>query len=140
MRHTFAKQLTVLVLALILILAMASCGSQPSDDGSDINTVTVTMNILYPEEAKKQDLENFDMQVQEDATVMQILESYSNQEGIPIEVDTSSTPYVTSINQVSSEGSSGWIYEINDDTSITKGASDYKVKDGDKIFWKYVTF
>ena len=70
---------------------------------------------------------------------MQILESYSNQEGVNIEVNTSDAdaPYVTSINDVNADGTSQWVCEMNGKKKITKEISEYEVKDGDKIVWKY---
>lgn len=140
MKSNVLRKCTIIFLICILAFAAAACSSDPSEDGSDINTINVTMNILYPKDSHKDNVEGYTMQVQENATVMQILEAYSNQEGIEMEVDTSGTPYVTSINEVKAKGSSGWTYEVSEDTNITKGADEYKVKDGDSIVWRYVTW
>lgn len=131
------KKFTILFLAFLLIFTAAACGGDPSEDGSDINTIAVTISIIYPEDAKKQNVESYDLQVQEEATVMQILESYCDQEGIENEVVTSTAPHVTSINGVRAAGDLGWVFEVNGDSRTTKGAAEYKVKDGDKIVWKF---
>ena len=139
MKHVNTKKMTAPALAFLLILSLSSCGGDPSDDGSDVNTINVTMSILYPESQQKENLIDYSMQIQEDATVMQILESYSNQEGVNIEVNTSDAdaPYVTSINDVNADGTSQWVCEMNGKKKITKEISEYEVKDGDKIVWKY---
>lgn len=137
MKHAYMKNLTALTLVLLLVLAFSACSGDPSDDGSDVKTIRVTMSILYPDNANKENLVDYNMQIQEDATVMQILESYSNQEGVSVEVNTSAEPYVTSINDVNADSGSEWSCEINDKKKITKKVSEYEVKDGDKIVWQY---
>lgn len=137
MKHACMKKLTALMLIFLLTLSLSACGSDPSDDGSDVKTISVTMSILYPESAHKENLTDYRMQIQEDATVMQILESYSDQEGVNIEVNTSAAPYVTSINDVNADGTSEWVCEVNGKEKITKEISEYEVGDGDKIVWEY---
>ncbi|MCB6993791.1 DUF4430 domain-containing protein [bacterium 210820-DFI.6.37] len=142
MKSTVFKRCAAVLLSALLVFSAAACSADPAEDGSDVNTVNVTLSILYPQDQldkdkKLMDVESYPMQVEEDATVMQILESYSDQEGIQVEVDTSGTPYVTSINGVKADGSSSWVYEVGEDNNITKGAAEYKVKDGDAITWKY---
>ena len=139
MRNGFTKKLTAIAIALLLIFSLAACGGDPSDDGSDVKTINVTLSILYPGDSHKESVEGYAMNIQDKATIMQILESYADQQSVAITVDTSASPYVTSINGVKAKGSSGWVFEVND-KSITKGASECKVKNGDKIVWKYVTF
>lgn len=139
MKSNVLKRCTAVFLSVLLIFAAAACSADPAEDGSDVNTVNVTLSILYPEDKVLDadigltNVENYPMQVQEDATVMQILESYTNQEGVEMEVDTSGTPYVISINGVKAKDSSGWICETGDGSDITK-------KDGDAITWKYTSW
>lgn len=163
MKPNVLKRCTAVFLSVLLVFAVSACSADPAEDGSDVDTVNVTLSILYPqdeagsenakdndaekdegkkaekdEDAVRTNVENYPMQVQEDATVMQILEAYSDQEGIELEVDTSGTPYVTSINKVAADGSSGWVCEVNGDSNIAKEAAEYKVKDGDAIVWSYI--
>lgn len=140
MKNKILKRSIAVVLSLLLVFAVTACGGNPSDDGSDVNTINVTLSITYPKDAKKDNVKEFAMNVEENATVLQILESYCNQENIPVDVESSGTTYVTSINGIKAKGSSGWVYEVNDDASITKAVDEYKVKDGDKVVWKFVTF
>lgn len=137
MTKDYSKKLTAVCSALILILLMAACSADPSADGSDIKTINVTLSILYPEEQKTENLEEYTMQVEEDATVMQILESYSDQADIPIWVETSDSPSVTSINGVDTDPDFQWVYEVNGKVLSDEPAADYKPEDGDRIVWKY---
>lgn len=146
MKSNVLKRCAAVFLSILLIFAAAACSADPAEDGSDVNTVNITLSILYPDDKVSDadigltNVENYPMQVQEDATAMQILESYTDQEGIEMEVDTSDTPYVTAINGVKVKDASGWICETGDGSDITKKAAEYKVKNGDTITWKYITW
>ena len=139
MNNDSKQKFTAVLLALLLIFALAACGGDPAEDGSDVETIQINMNIEYPVDGKRENVEHYAMTVEENATVLQVLESYSDQEGLAIEVDTSGTTNVTAINEIKTANGSGWVYEVNGET-ITKAASEYKVKNGDKIVWKFVAF
>ena len=129
------KQVTIILFALLFIFTMTACTGKPSDDGSNVKTIRISMSILYPQSSEKKDTRHISMQVQEKATVMQVLESYTNQEGIPIVVDSYDTPAVTAINGVKAKNRLKWIYTINGkETSVS--ASECVLKNNDKIVWK----
>ncbi len=139
MKRKKPVRIAAVFLALLLVFGLSACGGDPADDGSDVETMRVSLSITYPEDAKKENVDSYSMQVQEKATVLQILESYTNQEGIEMTVDTSyDTPTVVSINDVQAEGPSKWIYSVNGDEEITKGASEYKLEDGDQVVWQFL--
>ena len=101
MKKTFIKRTFLILLVLIMTFTMAAC-IDPSEDGSDVKMITVKMNILYPDSSDSgadipKDEKNYKISVEESATVIQILEAYSQQENIDISVDKSDTVYVTSI-------------------------------------------
>lgn len=135
------KQIRVnaVLLMLLLIVTLASCGIDPADDGNDVETMRISLSVIYPEDAQKENVDSYSMQVQEKATVLQILESYTNQEGIEMSVETSdNVPTVVSINDVRSDGPSKWVYSVNDNHKITKEASEYQLQDGDQVVWEFV--
>ena len=138
MKKNRKKILGTLLCIFVLAFTMTSCGGDPSEDGSDIKTIIVSFSILYPENSGKANVENHKMQVQEDATILQLLESYTDQEGLESEINNSGTPYITSINEVRENGSFGWVCEVNGSSRLTKGVSNYKVQNGDRIVWKFV--
>lgn len=140
------KRCSAIFLICLLLAAVSGCGMDPSEDGSDVNMINVTLSILYSQDEVKDEtkdetkdkdvipvtnVENYSMQVQEEATILQILESYSDQEGIDIQVSDSDNPYITSIN-----GVSGWTCQVNG-KDVTKDIEDYKAKNGDTIQWTY---
>lgn len=177
------KKLTILCLALSMLLAVTACDSDPASDGSDIQTMNVTLTILYPRQAatdsvqdsqpgqtaesqkdsqtqegkvtqEKQEgslngsqaqsdkagpenLENYPLQVEEKATVMQILEAYSNQEGIRIQVSSAAPHRVTAINGIAETKALGWTYEINGKAGDPGDVAAKELENGDHITWKY---
>lgn len=146
------KKFILIISALIMTLAMTACTVDPSDDGSDTETITVYMNIDFPDTeddddeaadadmAYPEDIEDFKMQVENGATVMQILESFASQNNIEVLVDDSSaTLYVTSIAGVAAGDNSGWIYEVNDE-SIMEEAAKCTPSNGDEITWEFISF
>lgn len=151
MKNTTFKKYIMIVLALILALSMCACTVDPSDDGSDMKTITVEMNIDYPDaddddadaeaaQVYPEDIEDYRMQVESGATVMQILEAFASQNGLEVVVDdTSSTVYVTSIGGVAAGDSTGWIYEINDESVMEEAAKCVPVN-GDEITWEFITY
>ncbi len=47
--------------------------------------------------------------------------------------------YVTAIEGLAAEGSSGWTYTVNGETPSV-GADSYSLKDGDNVLWSYTTY
>ena len=150
------KKIILMITVLVMAFAMTACSVDPSDDGSDTETITVYMNIDFPDaddedddaEAAEdivypEDIEDYKMQVENGATVMQILESFASQNNMEIVVDsTSPTVYVTSIAGVAEStgiNASGWIYEVNDKSSNEEAAK-YVPENGDEITWEFIKF
>lgn len=151
------------IAVIVLILSMSACAVDPSYDGSDMDTITVEMNVDFPdpeasddtnstdnEEAETEgvqtdfvypdDLESCRMQVENGATVMQILESFASQNDLDIQVETADGNIrVTSIGDIVENDSGSWEYKING-KSIMEEASKYVPKNGDKITWVYIKF
>lgn len=137
MTKGYFKTITATCFILVIMLAFTACNADPAADGSDIETIDVTLSILYPENAEKENLQQYPMQVQEHATVMQILESYSDQANVAIRVEDSEIPRVTAIDGITASDGFQWSYEVNGKNNFEDTASDHELKDGDSIVWKY---
>lgn len=137
MKKRTGQKLFIFLLLAVLIVSVYGCAGDPSADGSDIHTIRVSLTILYPENADQKPIENYSMQVEENATVMQVLESYSSQEGVQIQVENASSPKVVAIGNVSADEHMMWRCMLND-TDVTTIISDQELKDGDEIVWSFV--
>lgn len=145
------KKYLLLVLVLVIALGTCACTINPADDGSDMKTIRVEMNIDYPDADDEEfygiegltflpDAEDYVMKVEEGATVMQILESFATQNNIEIQVEKDGdSVYVTSIGGVAAGENTGWIYEIEDKRADVP-ASDYTPVNGDEITWEFIRF
>jgi hypothetical protein len=130
-KQTVLRTFSLLIISS-LIIGLCACGSGPAGDDSDLGTVTVTISIVYPEDAKRKSPDDFAMNVSEKATIRQVLEAFCEQEGIPIELNGNS---VSGINKVMAAGNSVWGYMINDEEKLSVDAAQ-KIKDGDNIVWQ----
>lgn len=143
------KKLFLIIAALVMAFSITACTVDPSDDGSDTKMITVYMNIDFPDADDDEavpgveypaDIEDYKMKVESGATLMQILESFANQNGLEVLVDTTSpTVYVTSIGGVAQTATAGWMYEINDEV-IWEEAGKFAPAHRDEITWEYSDF
>lgn len=141
------KKVLALILALIMVLAMTACSSiEPSDDGSDANLINVKIEIDYPdvddedlEKAEKEDIEAA-MTVEEGTSVIDMLYSYADANGIEVLLDESSPSlYVTSIDGVEQSNDAGWVYMINDEM-VMDAADQLIVEEGMEVTWEYMSW
>lgn len=164
MKNNLLKKYTAVLLAMAFTFTMTACSLtlDPSDDGNDLDTISVTVNIDYPDASEMadisstepsdeaadaatdeteaeaiaypEDINDFVMHVEQSATVMEVLQSFTDQEDIPLSIDSS---YVVSISDVEQTNSGRWVYEING-VKIADDATKRVAEDGDVITWKYV--
>ena len=134
------KKLLALMLALIMVLAMTACNNiEPSDDGSDAKMINVKIEIDYPDDAEKKDVEA-NLTVEEGTSAIDMLYSYADANGIDVVLDESSpTIYVTSIDGVEQTNDAGWVYEVNDEMTMD-AADELIVEEGMKITWEYTSW
>ncbi|MDO4546131.1 MAG: DUF4430 domain-containing protein [Bacillota bacterium] len=133
------KKLLIMILTLIMAVAMVSCGGGSSDSGSadDAATISVTIDIDFPDESGVADVDDLSIDVADGSSVLDVLNAYADaNEGEIIMDESSSTPYVTSINGVAQTDTAGWVYEVNDEM-VMESAGDYTVAAGDKIDWSF---
>lgn len=137
------KKISILLISLMLVLALMSCGENGSiedkeKDGPASNEdIAITINISYPDESNLDDVEDAAMIVEDESSVLEALTTYADENGIEVEMDESSeNPYVTSINGVAESDTAGWIYEVNNET-VMESADMYILENGDVISWSF---
>ena len=134
------KKLLALMLALIMVLAMTACNKiEPSDDGSDAKMINVAIEIDYPDDAEKKDVEA-NLTVEEGTSAIDMLYSYADANNMEVVLDENSpTIYVISIDGVEQSNDAGWVYEIDDEMTMD-AADEIILEEGMKITWEYMSW
>lgn len=136
------KLITILILTLSLALITGcSDSTSPNENTDDSNDAgTVKLDILFPQDSELSNITT-DYNFKEGDTALSILIDYGKKEGIPV-VLSSDGIYVSGINGLFERDygdSYGWLYWI-DDESLSVGAAEYELTDGEHVVWKYVDF
>ena len=134
------KKVLVLMIAVILTLAMTACSNiEPSDDGSDAKMINVAIEIDFPDDAEKDDIQAA-MIVEEGTNAMDQLYSYADDNNLEVVLDESSpTIYVTAIDGVEQTDDAGWVYKIDGEMTMD-AADELKLPEGMKITWAYMSW
>lgn len=134
------KKVLVLMIAVILTLAMTACSNiEPSDDGSDAKMINVAIEIDFPDDAEKDDIQAA-MIVEEGTNAMDQLYSYADDNNLEVVLDESSpTIYVTAIDGVEQTDDAGWVYKIDGEMTMD-AADELKLTEGMKITWAYMSW
>ena len=137
------KKLSIFLTTLIMVFALTGCGSNDdtAKDGqtntASGETITVTMDISYPDESGLADVEDAPVTVDSESSVLNALITYADANDIEVVMDESSAnPYVTSINGVAATDVAGWVYEVNDQM-VMESADACILSDGDNVSWDF---
>lgn len=134
------KKILVLLAALIMVFSVTACGSiEPSADGSDAKMINVAIEIDYPDDSEKEDIQA-SMIVEAGTSAIDQLYSFTDDNNIDVVLDESSpTIYVTSIGGVDQTADAGWVYEVNDEMTMD-AADELILEEGTKISWEYTSW
>ena len=133
------KKVLVVLMTLIMVFVVSACGNTQSTGGNG-QMIDVCVDIDYPDEAVIPDVEEYQLQVPEGTTALEMLHAYGEATGVEITMsDTSATAYVTSIGGVKETKDAGWVYEIDDEMTL-ETADKYVVKQGTEITWEYMSW
>jgi len=143
------KRIIRYTIALALVIAMVSCGSDlDSEDPevpSSLETVigTVSMEILYPAEAGFENIIDAKADIYEDAdTVLDALKAYAAENDLAVVVENGIYTYVTGIGGISEKdfgNNTGWVFTVNNEM-VMEGADTCTLSDGDMVSWQYVDY
>ena len=133
------KKVLVILMTLVMVFAVTACGNNEGASSSG-EMIDVCIEIDYPDAAGVADVEDYEFQVPEGATALDMLHAYGEAAGIEIIMsDTSATAYVTSIGGVAETMDAGWIYEIDGEMTL-ETADEYVVKQGTEITWEFMSW
>lgn len=137
------KKLCFGMMCCILLVSMlclfTGCSSQQEAETTDIESIAVTLTIDYPKKSNRTDIREVPFRVEEETTVLQLIELYGNVNNLQVLVDTTNST-LEGINGVQSgifwkDGE--WKFMINDKYT-TKSESENLLENGDALKFVYV--
>ncbi len=132
------KKVLVILMTLVMVFAMTACGGGSSE--APAGTITVEIEIDYPDESGVADVEEFEFQVAEGTTALDMLHAFGEENNVEIVMsDTSATAYVTSIGGIAETDGAGWVYEVDGEMTLD-AANEYVVKNGSEITWEFMSW
>lgn len=136
------KKVGIVLLAMVMAMALTACGggsdsgSGEAAEGGDA-TMTVVLEIDYPDESGVTDVEDMQVEIIEGGSVIAALNAYADANGCEILMDGDSDMlYISSIGGVAATDTAGWVYEVNDE-EVMKAADQCFLKAGDEVSWSF---
>ena len=121
----------IVALMLLCALSLVGCGSS-TPSSSSIETIDSTVTIT---DANGQTTSYTAQIPAADATALDVLEATDAE--VTTE-DSQFGTYITSINGLAAEGSSGWVYTVNGE-QVMEAVDVCSVADGDTVEFSYIT-
>ncbi len=121
-------------LLLLSMLFLCGCSNEDEQDAPNVDSIAISISIDYPAKAKLPDLKTLPFRIEEDSTVLQVVELFGNVNDISILVDTTYSALAGIdgvINHVTLK-SSVWQYKINGELK-DKSINKVILKDGDHL-------
>lgn len=130
----------LLCMLLISVLFLISgCGSQEEENTPNVETISITLSIDYPNKSNRTDINEVAFKLEEDTTVLQLIELYGSVNNLPILVDTTHST-LEGINGVDNGvywKKGEWQFTINGKYT-TKAEGEKALKNGDSVQFIYV--
>ena len=129
--------LCLLVVAMTLIFT--GCGSSDDTETPEIKSIDITLSIEFPQKSKIIDIKGVPFRVEEETTVLQMIELYGNVNNISVLVDTThgTLEGISGIINGVYQNNHLWKFKINGKNTST-AVSDCVLEDGDSIEFIYL--
>jgi len=133
------KKVLVILMTLVMVFAMTACGGG-SNGGDSGTTITVEIEIDYPDESGIADVEDMKVEISEGGSVLDALNAYAEANGCDVVMDENATPpYVIGIGGLEATATAGWVYEVNDEM-VMESADACVLNAGDEVSWSFETW
>lgn len=130
------KKVLVIIMTLVMVFAMTACGGG-SDPDASAGTITVGIEIDYPDESGIADVEEAVVEISEGGSVLDALNAYAVENNCEILMhETANPPYVIGIGGLEATDTAGWVYEVNDEM-VMESADACVLGAGDEVSWSF---
>lgn len=146
--HKRKKSYILFLVFILAVTMLVGCGADDEKVATTEESITeeevipegdlkVSLSIEFPKKAIDDNVDGVTMALPSDATVLDLVWAYANENNLEVQFEDDDDPYVTQIGSVSEDKQSGWAFSVNGKTS-TESAGKTTLSDGDKVVWKYV--
>ena len=132
MKKKITKVHFFFLLTLLLILSLCGCSSQEQQETPTVDPIEITISIDYP--GKAADLKDQPFRVEEESSVLEVVELYGNVNGVSVLIDTTNSTLEgihDVINNVTYK-TCAWQYSVNGKMK-TKEIDKFILEDGDQL-------
>lgn len=130
----------VLCVLLVSVLFLCSgCSSQEEEATPNVETINITLSIDYPNQSNRTDIKEVAFKLEEDTTVLQLIELYGNVNNLSILVDTthSTLEGINGVNNGAYWKKGEWKFTINEKFT-SKPEGEKTLENGDFVQFIYV--
>lgn len=132
MKKKITKVHFFFLLTLLLVLGLCGCSSQEAQEAPTVDPIEITISIDYP--GKSADLKDQPFRVEEESSVLEVVELYGNVNDVSVLVDTTNSTLEgihNVINHVTYK-TCAWQYSVNGKMK-TKEIDKFILEDGDHL-------
>jgi len=128
----------ICITLLWTVFFISGCGTQETEESPAIDPIEITVSINYPHNTKLVDVEKELFRIEEDSTVLQIIELYGNVHDLPILVETTNSTLegISSIHNGVYAKDGQWRYKVNGDIK-GKAVDKMIIDNGDHLEFFY---
>ncbi len=139
MKNKIRYGLLFCFLVVAMLLVFTGCGNSDDAENPEIKSIDITLSIEYPEKSKIIDITEVPFRIEEETSVLQMIELYGNVNTISVLVDTThgTLEGISGIINGVYQNNHTWKFKINGKNTST-AVSDCILKDGDSIQFLYI--
>jgi len=139
MKNRIRYGLLLCCLVVSMLFIFSGCGSSDDTETAEIKSIDITLSIEYPVKSKIIDIKGVPFRLEEETSVLQMIELYGNVNNISVLVDTThgTLEGISGIINGIYQNNHTWKFKINGKNSST-AVSDCILEDGDSIEFIYV--
>lgn len=139
MKKRIRYGLLLCILLVSMLFVFSGCGNNAEEDAPEVKSIDITLSIEFPQKSKIIDIKGVPFRVEEETSVLQMIELYGNVNNISVLVDTThgTLEGISGIINEVYQDNHTWKFKINGKNTST-AVSDCVLEDEDSIEFIYI--